>query len=182
VVLQETNQRRWLRYVDMDTFLQGVSQGMTNAEKYSGEEAEQAVGCAEGGWRDAHQGYGPEPRIEWTTPEHTHRGRNLRAEAHTRDIALTRAIVSNGHGGPMVISAASWRHPPDRDTARRRLAGRWYYNQLRSQLRREREQQVLELLQAWGEGWGIQRRIARELQVHPSIVCRAVAALRQSLA
>jgi len=65
----------------------------------------------------------------------------------------------------MIISREAWRSPPDQDTARRRLAGRWYYNQLRSQLRREREQQILELLQAWGEGWGIQRRIAAELQV-----------------
>ena len=81
----------------------------------------------------------------------------------------------------MVISAASWRHPPDRDTARRRLAGRWYYNQLRSQLRREREQQILELLQAWSEYRGVQRDIAAELRVHPATVCRAIAALRQSL-
>jgi hypothetical protein len=80
----------------------------------------------------------------------------------------------------MVISAASWRCPPDRDTARRRLAGRWYYNERRSQLRREREQQVWELLQTWGEYRGVQRRIAKELRVHPASVCRAVAALRQA--
>ena len=75
-----------------------------------------------------------------------------------------------------------WSHPPSRDVARARLIGRRRYNELRSQLRREREAQVLALLQTWGEYPGVQRRIARELRVSPSCVCRAIAALRQSLA
>jgi hypothetical protein len=80
----------------------------------------------------------------------------------------------------VIISREAWRCPPDRDTARLRLAGRWDYNQLRSQLRREREQEVWELLRAWGEYRGVQRRIAAELRVHPSTICRSIAALRQA--
>jgi predicted DNA-binding transcriptional regulator YafY len=59
------------------------------------------------------------------------------------------------------------------------LTGRRRFNELRQQLARERQQQVLELWLAWGDYWGVVTKIADELRVSKSTISRDLARLRQ---
>ena len=66
-----------------------------------------------------------------------------------------------------------WSHPPSRDVARARLIGRRRYNELRQTLAGERADIVFELLVQYGwDHWGTLTKIAGELGVHKSTVCR----------
>jgi hypothetical protein len=80
------------------------------------------------------------------------------------------------------VGNIDWSHPSSYEEARARLIGRRRFNERRQALARARQQQVWELLLVWGEYRGVQARIALELRVDKSTVCRDVARLRQSLA
>jgi hypothetical protein len=60
---------------------------------------------------------------------------------------------------------------------RKRACGRRRYNAVRTLLKTLRRQEVLDLLEAWGFGYGVQARIAEALNVHPSVVSQDIQAL-----
>ena len=75
-----------------------------------------------------------------------------------------------------------WAAPTDLETVRRRSGGRRSYNARRAFLRDHRRVQVARRLRGYGPGAapfgrGLQARIARELDVAPSTICRDVRAL-----
>jgi hypothetical protein len=76
-----------------------------------------------------------------------------------------------------VSTIRNWSVPTDWQTVCARAGGRRRYNAVRSLLKTLRRQQVLELLEAWGFGYGVQARIAATLNVHPSVVSRDIQAL-----
>jgi IS30 family transposase len=67
-----------------------------------------------------------------------------------------------------------WSDPVSDDEANRRAAGRRHYNQTRKLDAWHRTQQVIELLQDRGLGYGVRTQIARELGVHRSTITRDV--------
>jgi hypothetical protein len=71
----------------------------------------------------------------------------------------------------------TWTARVSEEEMRKRACGRRRYNAVRSLLKTLRRQEVLELLAAWGFGYGVQARIAQVLNVHPSVVSRDIAAL-----
>jgi hypothetical protein len=71
----------------------------------------------------------------------------------------------------------TWTARVSEEEMRKRACGRRRYNAVRSLLKMLRRQEVLELLEAWGFGHGVQKRIAQVLNVHPSVVSRDIQAL-----
>jgi hypothetical protein len=62
----------------------------------------------------------------------------------------------------------------------RRAGARRRWNERRRAAQQRRQHEVLRLLCQWGEGRGMQRAIADQLGVHPWVISRDVAALRQA--
>lgn len=71
----------------------------------------------------------------------------------------------------------TWTARVSEEEMRKRACGRRRYNAVRSLLKTLRREAVLELLAAWGFGYGVQARIAATLHVHPSVVSRDIQAL-----
>ena len=75
----------------------------------------------------------------------------------------------------------TWTARVSDEEMRKRACGRRRYNAVRSLLKTLRRQEVLELLEAWGFGYGVQARIAATLNVHPSVVSRDIKSLFPAL-
>jgi hypothetical protein len=67
------------------------------------------------------------------------------------------------------VHTAQWHARVSDAEAHRRAHGRRRYNAVRSLLKTLRRQAVLELLETWGFGYGVQARIAATLNVHLSV-------------
>jgi hypothetical protein len=83
----------------------------------------------------------------------------------------------------MNVSAHSWRHPPSREVARARLAGRRRYHEWRQGLARARREVVGLLLVEYGRDTsGVVARVAAEVGCHKSTIWRDRQALREQWA
>src|SRR5262245_43233163 len=76
------------------------------------------------------------------------------------------------------MSNKSWSAPTTFDEVCRRAAGRSHYHSMRRIQRHFRRMAVVELIAKYGLfDWGVQARVAPELGVSRSTICRDVAAL-----
>ena len=71
----------------------------------------------------------------------------------------------------------TWTARVSDEEMRKRACGRRRYNAVRSLLKTLRREEVRQLLEAWGFHAGVQAKIARTLNVDPSVVSRDIAAL-----
>jgi hypothetical protein len=97
-------------------------------------------------------------------------------------IGVARVIVCNNPGeAAMTTQPIEWSHPPSRAVARARLIGRRRYNEARQAAAGQRRDLVQEVWLTSGGAWGWQSKLARQLQVHKSTICRDVAMIKAAL-
>ena len=84
------------------------------------------------------------------------------------------------------MDRSAWARPIGSDEMRRRVGGRRRYNRERREQRDARRREIRHLLWRWrgtlylGER-GLQAAFARRYGVHPSVICKDFAALREDL-